>query len=127
MRRGRPVVVAPRRGPGLMGTMAKTAVIAGTATVAVKATSSMMGGGQKKQAEAAQNQQIAELQAQQDAMAAQQQTAAQPAAAPAAAAAAPGSGLDDQLIQIQKLSTLKEQGLLTDEEFTAKTAQILGI
>jgi hypothetical protein len=118
-----------RRGPGLMGTMARTAVVAGTATVAVKATSSMMGGGQKKQAEAAQNQDIAQLQAQQDALA--QQQAAQAAAAqlaPLAPAAAPaGGGLDDQLVQIQKLSTLKEQGLLTDEEFTAKKAQILGI
>ena len=85
-----------------------------------------MGGGQKKQAEAAQNQQIAELQAQQDAMA-QQQVAAPAAAAPAAAAPAPGSGLDDQLIQIQKLSAMKDQGVITDEEFTAKKAQILGI
>ena len=112
-----------RRGPGLMGTMARTAVVAGTATVAVKATSNAMGGGQKKQAEAAQNQQIADLQAQQNALA-QQQAAAQQAAAAAPAA---GGGIDDQLLQIQKLSTLKEQGLLTDEEFTAKKAQILGI
>jgi hypothetical protein len=107
-----------------MGTMARTAVVAGTATVAVKATSSAMGGGQKKQAEAVQNQQIADLQEQQDAQA-QQQAAQQAAAAPAEAPA--GGGLDDQLLQIQKLSTLKEQGLLTDEEFTAKKAQILGI
>ena len=55
-------------------------MVAGTATVAVKATSNMMGGGQKKQAEAAQNQQIADLQAQQ---AAQAQQAPAPAAAPA--------------------------------------------
>jgi hypothetical protein len=132
MRRGRPVVVAPRRGPGLMGTMAKTAVVAGTATVAVKATSSMMGGGSKKQAEAAQNQEIAQLQAQQDALAqqqaaAQQAAAQQPAAAPQVVAPSGGNELDDQLIQIQKLSSLKEQGLLTDEEFAAKKAQILGI
>ncbi len=113
-----------RRGPGLMGTMARTAVVAGTATVAVKATSNAMGGGQKKQAEAAQNQQIADLQAQQAAQA-QQQAAAQQAPAPAAAPA--GGSLDDQLVQIQKLSVLKDQGLLTDEEFTAKKAQILGI
>jgi hypothetical protein len=122
MRRGRGPVGVGRRGPGLMGTMARTAVVATTATVAVKATSNAMGGGQKKQAEAAQNQQIADLQAQQAAQA-QQQAAAQqaPAAAPA------GAGLDDQLIQIQKLSVLKDQGLLTDEEFTAKKAQILGL
>ena len=128
MRRGRGPVGVGRRGPGLMGTMARTAVVAGTATVAVKATSSMMGGGQKKQAEAQQNQDIAQLQAQQDALA-QQQAAAQaaPAAAPAAPAAAPGSGLDDQLIQIQKLSAMKDQGVITEEEFAAKKAQILGI
>ena len=125
MRRGRGPVGVGRRGPGLMGTVARTAVVAGTATVAVKATSSMMGGGQKKQAEAQQNQDIAQLQAQQDALT-QQQAAAQaaPAAAPEAAA---GSGLDDQLIQIQKLSAMKDQGVLTDEEFAAKKAQILGI
>jgi Short C-terminal domain len=130
MRRGRPVVVAPRRGPGLMGTMAKTAVIAGTATVAVKATSSMMGGGSKKQAEAQQSQDIAQLQAQQDALAQQQAAAQQAAAAQAAAApAAPSGGdsLDDQLVQIQKLSAMKDQGVLTEEEFAAKKAQILGI
>ena len=86
-----------------------------------------MGGGSKKQAEAAQNQQIAELQAQQDAQAAQQQMAAQQAAAAPAAAAPAGSGLDDQLIQIQKLSAMKDQGVLSEEEFAAEKAQILGI
>jgi len=125
MRRGRGPVGVGRRGPGLMGTMARTAVVAGTATVAVKATSSMMGGGQKKQAEAAQNQDIAQLQAQQDALA--QQQAAQQQAAAQVAAPAPGSGLDDQLIQIQKLSAMKDQGVITEEEFAAKKAQILGI
>jgi len=121
MRRGR--VGVGRRGPGLMGTMARTAVVAGTATVAVKATSNMMGGGAKKQAEAEQNQDIAQLQAQQ---AAQQQAAAQAAAA-APAAAPTGSGLDDQLVQIQKLSVMKDQGVITEEELAAKKAQILGI
>ena len=125
MRRGRGPVGVGRRGPGLMGTMARTAVVAGTATVAVKATSNMMGGGQKKQAEAAQNQDIAQLQAQQDALA--QQQAAQQQAAAQVAAPAPGSGLDDQLIQIQKLSAMKDQGVITEEEFAAKKAQILGI
>ncbi len=123
MRRGRAPV--GRRGPGLMGTMARTAVVAGTATVAVKATSSMMGGSSKKQAESAQNQQIAQLQAQQDALAAQQQAPAQQAPQPADAAG--GGSLDDQLVQIQKLSAMKEQGLLTDEEFSAKKRQILGL
>ena len=73
-------------------------------------------GQQSRDAEAEQNQQIADLQAQQ-----QQQAAAQ------VAAPAPGSGLDDQLIQIQKLSAMKDQGVITEEEFAAKKAQILGI
>lgn len=40
---------------------------------------------------------------------------------------APGSEIDDQLIQIQKLSSMKDQGLITEEEFQAKKKQILGI
>jgi hypothetical protein len=40
---------------------------------------------------------------------------------------APGSAIDDQLIQIQKLSSMKDQGLITEEEFQAKKKQILGI
>lgn len=35
--------------------------------------------------------------------------------------------LDAQLVQIQKLSALKDQGVLTEEEFQAKKRQILGI
>jgi hypothetical protein len=64
--------------------------------------------------------QQAQLAAQQDALAQQQAAAAQPA--PAA-----GNSLDDQLVQIQKLSVMKDQGLLTEEEFQAKKKQILGI
>jgi hypothetical protein len=124
MRRG-PTVQVGRQGPGLVGTMAKTAVIAGTATVAVGATKAVMGGGASKQAaaqqDAAQQQQINDLQAQQAQLAAQQQ-----AAPPAAAGPTPGS-MDDQMAQIQKLAQMKEQGLITDDEFQAKKKQILGI
>jgi hypothetical protein len=35
--------------------------------------------------------------------------------------------LDEQLVQIQKLAALKDRGVLTDAEFQAKKAQILGI
>ena len=47
--------------------------------------------------------------------------------APAAAAppAAPAGGSD--LDQLQKLADLHAQGILTDEEFAAKKAQILGL
>ena len=47
---------------------------------------------------------------------------AAPAPAPAAAAAPP-----DDMAQIQQLATMKDQGLLTEEEFEAKKKQILGI
>jgi hypothetical protein len=46
------------------------------------------------------------------------------AAAPAAPAAAAEPDYTDQL---QELAKLREQGILTDEEFQAKKKQILGI
>jgi hypothetical protein len=46
----------------------------------------------------------------------------QPQAAPAPAPAA-----DDTTAQLQQLAQLHSQGILTDEEFAAKKAQILGI
>ena len=45
------------------------------------------------------------------------------AAAPTPAAPAP----PDDMAQIQQLATMKDQGLLTEEEFQAKKKQILGI
>jgi outer membrane murein-binding lipoprotein Lpp len=108
-----------RRGPGLVGTMARTAVIAGTATATVGAVS-----GANKQKAAVQqqtSQQLSDLQAQQDVLAAQQQAMAAEAQAPAM------NSFDEQLVQIQKLSMLMEQGLLTEEEFQAKKRQVLGI
>jgi membrane protease subunit (stomatin/prohibitin family) len=45
------------------------------------------------------------------------------AAPPQAAAPAP----QDDMAQIQQLATMKDQGLLTEEEFQAKKKQILGI
>jgi hypothetical protein len=47
----------------------------------------------------------------------------QAAAPPAPPAAAP----PDDMAQIQQLATMKDQGLLTEEEFQAKKKQILGI
>jgi hypothetical protein len=46
-------------------------------------------------------------------------------AAPPPAAAAPVQ--QDDMAQIQQLATMKDQGLLTEEEFQAKKKQILGI
>lgn len=108
----RRATVSVRRGPGLVGTMARTAVIAGTAT----ATATAVSNASMKKAAAQQQA------AQQQAMAAQ---AAEPAAVQAAEPAQ--SSFDEQLIQIQKLAALKDQGLLTEEEFQAMKRQILGI
>ena len=47
-----------------------------------------------------------------------------PAPAPAPAAAAAASG---EMAELQQLADLHAQGILTDEEFAAKKAQILGI
>jgi hypothetical protein len=49
----------------------------------------------------------------------------QQAAPPPAAAPAPAP--QDDMAQIQQLATMKDQGLLTEEEFQAKKKQILGI
>src|SRR3954453_21707097 len=57
---------------------------------------------------------IAELEA--------QQMQQQPAAAPPAAS----GGGDDMVTQLQKLAQLKEQGILTDEEFAAQKQKLLG-
>ena len=103
----------PRRmgRPGLMGTMARTAVVAGTAT-AVSGNVSRRG--EEKAA------------AQQDQAAAQ--AAAQAPAQPAPAVAAPvGVSTDDKIAKIKELGALKEAGLLTDEEFAAEKAKVLAL
>lgn len=114
-----------RRGPGLIGTMARTAVIAGTATAVSGAVAQkQMASAQAHQAEAAQaqaQQQAALEQAAAQAVAAQQ--AAAPAPAPAAAAPAAGG---DLIAQLTKLGELKAAGILSDEEFAAAKAKLLG-
>jgi len=94
-----------RRGPGLVRAAATTAVVAGTAG-AVRH--------RQDQKYAAQDQAAYDQQ-----MAAQQQAAA--AAAPAAPAE------PDYAAELEKLAQLKNQGILSDEEFEAKKKQILGI
>ena len=51
---------------------------------------------------------------------------AEPAPAPSGGEPAAAAGGDD-LDQLQKLADLHAQGILTDEEFEAKKAQILGL
>jgi membrane protease subunit (stomatin/prohibitin family) len=92
-----------RRGPGLVRAAATTAVVAGTAG-AVRH--------RQDQKYAAQDQAAYDQQ-----MAAQQQMAA-PQAAPAE---------PDYAAELEKLAQLKNQGILSEEEFEAKKKQILGI
>jgi hypothetical protein len=107
--------------PGLLGLAARTAVVAGTAT----AVSGAMRGGQERKAQAQYEQEqyaAAQQQAQIDAAA--QQAAAQ-YAQPAAAPAAPSAGVD-LVAEIQKLAALKDAGVLSDAEFAAAKAKLLG-
>ena len=94
-----------RRGPGLVGGVARTAVVVGTATA-------VSGRVARRQ----QNRYAAEDQ--------QQQEAAYSAAPPPAAPAAEESGYMGEL---ERLADLRDQGILTPEEFEAKKKQILGI
>ena len=70
--------------------------------------------------------------AQRSAAADQDQDQAPPAPAPAdepaaPEAAAPEAAESPQIEQIKQLAALKDQGILTDEEFAASKAKILGI
>ena len=42
-------------------------------------------------------------------------------------AAAPEADVNAQIEQVKQLAALKDQGILTEEEFAAKKAQILGL
>jgi Short C-terminal domain len=113
-----------RRGrPGLVGMAARTAVVAGTAT----AVSGAVSRNQQQHAAAAESQAAEQANdaAAQQALAAQQAQQAAAATVAGTAAAAPAGG--DAVAQIQQLAALRDQGILTEEEFAAKKAQLLGI
>lgn len=97
--------------------MARTAVIAGTATATSNAVNRRM----------AQKNVAAYGDAQQQYY---EQTAQQPPAM--TVAAGPSSGVltpqvSDTTAEIQRLADLKAQGILTDEEFAAAKAKVLGL
>jgi hypothetical protein len=89
--------------PGLLRGVARTAVIAGTATTVSNRVSRRQGQRWAQQEE-------------------QQQPAQQAPAAPAAAPAGAASVID----QLKELGELKSQGILTEEEFAAQKAKLLG-
>ena len=92
--------------PGLLRGVARTAVVAGTATAVSNRVS-------RRQA----NRWAGQEQEQYDQ---QQQQYAQQAPPPPAAPAA------DPIEQLKELADLKNQGILTEEEFAAQKAKILG-
>jgi Short C-terminal domain len=106
--------------PGLIGTMARTAVVAGTASAVVNRGNDRRDARQQAAYQDQQSQQqMADMQSQLDQMNAQQQ---QQASVPAQA-----SSGDDTMAKLQKLADMKSQGLLTDQEFAAMKGKLLGI
>lgn len=87
--------------PGLLRGMARTAVVAGTATAVSNNVS-------RRQAQRWSQQSQAEQ-------------------AQAAPAPAPSNEQDEMFDQLAKLGQLRDQGILTQEEFDAKKKQLLGL
>lgn len=103
-----------RRGPGLLGAAARTAVVAGTAS----AVSGRVQRRQQARFAEDDSEQMAEEQMRQQ----MQMQAAQEQAAQQQAAQAPA---DDLIGQLERLAELKKQGILTDAEFQAQKARLL--
>ena len=89
--------------PGLLRGIARTAVVAGTATAVSNRVS-------RRQADRWSRQGYYD----------EPEPAPAPAPAPAAAPA------QDPIEQLKQLAALKDQGILTDQEFAAQKAKILG-
>jgi Short C-terminal domain len=108
---------------GLIGGMARTAVIAGTATAVSNNVSRRQANrwAEKDQAAASQQQYAPPPQqyAQPQYAPPPPQYAPQPAPAPAAPAG------DDLYVQIKKLAELKDAGILSEAEFTEAKARLL--
>jgi hypothetical protein len=91
--------------PGLLRGVARTAVIAGTATSVSNRVSRRQG----------------------NRWAEQEQASAPPPPPPApAAAAAPAAPAPDPIHQLKELAALRDQGILTEEEFAAQKTKLLG-
>jgi Short C-terminal domain len=99
---------------GLLRGMARTAVVAGTATAVSNRVS-------RRQAGRWQQQEY-EQQAYD-----QQAYAQQPQQAYVAPAPAPAGGATDVTAELERLAALRSQGILTDAEFAAAKGKLLGI
>jgi hypothetical protein len=112
--------------PGLIRGVARTAVIAGTATAVSNRVSRRQAGRWAEQDQAAAYEQ-------QQAYAQQQQYAAPPpqpvyaAPPPPPPAPAPAAAPEVDLVaELTRLGSLRDSGILTDEEFAAAKAKLLG-
>lgn len=108
------------RRPSLLGTAARTAVVAGTASSVV---------GRKEQRRAEQAQQAADAasfqsQRQQQAI---EEAAAQALAGQQAQIVRPSQPAPDVLGQLERLADLMSKGLLSQEEFAAAKKSLLGL
>lgn len=100
---------------GLIGGMARTAVVAGTATAVSNRVS-------RRQARRWGQQDYD--QQQQDQYAQQQQQPSYAAQAPAAPAS---GGTSAMTAELERLAALKNQGVLSEQEFAAAKAKLLGL
>jgi hypothetical protein len=98
--------------PGLMRAMARTAVVAGTATATANAVNRRQASKNVAAYEGAEQQY-------------QQQAAPEPQYAPEPAAAPAPLDPNDKMEALERLGSLKAQGILTDAEFEQQKAQIL--
>jgi hypothetical protein len=105
---------------GLIGGMARTAVVAGTATAVSNRVSRRQAGRW-----AAQEQQAYESDQYRSQQYAQQQYAQPQYQAPAPPPPAATADDNDLIAQLEKLGALRDKGILTDEEFAAQKARIL--
>lgn len=91
---------------GLIRGMARTAVVAGTATAVSNRVSRRQAGRWQQQ---------------------EYEQQAQYAAAPPPPPAPVGGGGGDMTAELERLASLRNQGVLTDDEFAAAKAKLLGI
>ena len=96
--------------PGLLRGMARTAVVAGTATAVSNRVSRRQYGRWATQEQQAQAQEY--------------QEPAQPTPVPAPSP--PADDMDSKIKQLTDLGKLRDQGVLTEEEFQAQKSRILG-
>ena len=91
---------------GLIRGMARTAVVAGTATAVSNRVSRRQAGRWQQQ---------------------EYEQQAQYAPAPPPAPAAPAAGGSGMTAELERLASLRNQGVLTDDEFASAKAKLLGI